>query len=60
MCGICAAIFKNLHFEIHIEQLVPRQALLAQLGEERIGIELLDVEHPGAAPQRPKPPERPW
>ena len=45
MCGICAAIFKNLHFEIHIEQLVPRQALLAQLGEERIGIELLDVEH---------------
>ena len=40
MCGRCAAIFKNLHFEIHIEQLVPRQALLAQLGEERIGIEL--------------------
>ena len=51
MCGRCAAIIGNLHFEVHVEYLMPRQSLLAQLGEERIGIELLDVEHPGTAPQ---------
>ncbi len=40
-----------LHLDVHVEQLVPRQPLRAQLGEERIGIELLDVEHAGPAPQ---------
>ena len=39
------------YLQVHVEQFVPRKPLLAQLGEERIGIELLDVEHPGAAPE---------
>ena len=45
------AAYEPLHFEVYVELLDPRKALLSQLGEERIGIELLDVEHARAAPE---------
>ena len=37
--------------DVHVEQFVPRKPLLAELGQERIGIELLDIEHAGTAPE---------
>lgn len=47
----CPGVREASDFDIDVEQLVPGQSLLAQLGQEGIRVELLDIEDTGAAPE---------